>query len=315
MGHDGSMHAPDHRLQWSDLPLFVRLDIEETLGTPVVEALGQRGGYSPSLAARCRLADGRRVFIKSVSGAQNPDSPAMMRREREIASCLPPEAPAPALLHAIDDGEWISLVFEDVEGTLPSTPWDPHDLLRVLDATRRLGDLAPRCRLRTVAQQYGAMFTGWRTLAGEDPNEIHDRWCREHVDELAASEARWERVTVGDGLIHGDVRSDNVILTPDGRVVFVDWTSTCTGAGWFEVLAMLPSVELEGGGEPESVLERVGLGQLDPSAQTPLVAALAGYFADRGRLPDPPGLPTLRPFQRAQGDVTVKWLQRLWDRH
>jgi len=308
------MYRPDHRLQWSDLPTWVRVDIEETLGTSVVEALGQRGGYSPSLAARCRLADGGRVFIKAVSAAQNPDSPAMMRRESEIASCLPPRAPAPTLLHTIDDGEWIALVFEDIEGTLPATPWDPHDLQRVIDATRRLGDLVPRCRLRTVAQQYGAMFTGWRTLAQEDPNDINDPWCRAHVDELAATEGRWEQMTVGDGLIHGDVRSDNVILTSDGRVVFVDWTSTCTGAGWFEVLAMLPSVQLEGGGEPESVLEQGGLGHLAPTVQTPLVAALAGYFAERGRLPDPPGLPTLRPFQRAQGEVAIAWLRRLWDR-
>jgi hypothetical protein len=308
------MQTPDHRLQWSDLPGFVRVAIEGTLGTSVVEALGQRGGYGPSLAARCRLADGRRVFIKAVSAAQNPDSPDMMRREREIAACLPPDAPAPALLDSIDDGEWIALVFEDIEGTSPATPWDPHDLLRVIDATRRLGDLVPRGHLRTVAEQYGTMFMGWRILAREDPAEIRDPWCREHVDELAAAEARWEQVTVGDGLIHGDVRSDNVLLTPDGRVVFVDWTSTCTGTGWFEVLAMLPSVELEGGGEPESVLERVGLDDLASAAQAPLVAALAGYFAERGRLPDPPGLPTLRPFQRAQGDVSTAWLRRLWDR-
>jgi hypothetical protein len=135
-----------------------------------------------------------------------------------------------------------------------------------------------------------------------------------HLDELAATEARWESVTKGDGLIHGDVRSDNVLLADDGRVVFVDWTSTCIGAGWFEVLAMLPSVELEGGGTPESVLERVGLDDLGVDSMLPLVAALAGYFVERGRLPDPPGLPTVRAFQRAQGEVTIAWLRRLWDR-
>ena len=139
-------------------------------------------------------------------------------------------------------------------------------------------------------------------------------WCRERLDDLAAIEARWEETTVGDGLIHGDVRSDNVLLADDGRVTFVDWTSTCTGAGWFEVLAMLPSVQLEGGGEPESALARAGLADLDVAAMLPLVAALAGYFVERGRLPDPPGLPTVRAFQRAQGEVTIAWLRRLWDR-
>ncbi len=308
------MHAPGHRLQWSDLPAFVRVEIEGALGSAVVEAIGQRGGYGPSLAARCRLADGRRVFVKAVSPAQNPESPVMMRRESEIAACLPPDVPAPALLHTIDDDEWIALVFEDIDGTLPATPWDPHELQRVIGATRRLGHLVPRRPIRTVAEQYGAMFTGWRILAREDRDNIGDRWCRERVDELAAAEARWEQATVGDGLIHGDVRSDNVLLSADGRVVFVDWTSTCTGAGWFEVLAMLPSVELEGGGEPESVLDRAGLDHFDTQTQTPLVAALAGYFTERGRLPDPPGLPTLRPFQRAQAEVSVAWLRRIWDR-
>jgi hypothetical protein len=40
---------------------------------------------------------------------------------------------------------------------------------------------------------------------------------------------------------------------------------------------------------------------------------MAGYFAERGRLPDPPGLPTLRPFQRAQGEVATAWMRRLWE--
>ena len=134
------------------------------------------------------------------------------------------------------------------------------------------------------------------------------------ISDLAVAESLWEAVSVGPGLIHGDVRSDNVLLTDDGRVTFVDWTSTCTGASWFEVLLMLPSIALEGGGEPEAVLAQSGFGALDVATQLPVVAAMAGYFADRGRLPDPPGLPTLRPFQRAQGEVTVAWLRRLWDR-
>jgi aminoglycoside phosphotransferase (APT) family kinase protein len=165
-----------------------------------------------------------------------------------------------------------------------------------------------------VAAHYGAMFTGWRVLATEDRDApTIDEWCRHRLDELAAIEPRWEETTAGDGLVHGDVRRDNVLLNDCGRVTFVDWTSTCTGAPWFEVLAMLPSVELEGGGEPESVLALAGMDDLDAGTVLPLVAALAGYFVERGRLPDPPGLPTVRKFQRAQGEVTVAWLRRLWD--
>jgi len=308
------MNAPGHRLQWADLPAVLRAEIESTLGSAVIEAVGQRGGYGPSLAARCALADGRRVFIKAVSPAQNPDSPVMSRREARIARRLPANAPAPALLHTLDDGEWVTLVFDEVDGRHPREPWEPDELDRVFAAIRALGELQPMRPMRTVAQQYGAMFTGWRTLARDAPDAVADHWLRAHLGELAAVEARWEDVSVGAGIIHGDVRSDNVLFTADDRVVFVDWTSTCTGASWLEVLLMLPSVALEGGGEPETVLARAGLAALDRDTQLPVVAALAGYFAEQGRLPDPPGLPTLRPFQRAQGEVANAWLRRLWER-
>ena len=307
------MTEPGHRIQWGDVPAYVRADLERALGSAVVEAVNQRGGYGPSLAARCGLADGRRAFIKAVSPAQNPDSPGMMRREGRIADALPADAPAPALLHAYDDGEWVALAFAEVDGRLPHTPWHADELDRVLAATLALGELVPRRPVHPVAQQYGALFNGWRVLATEARDAPMDDWCRAHLDGLAALEAEWEEATRGDGLIHGDVRSDNVLLTADDGVIFVDWTSTCTGAPWFEVVALLPSIQLEGGGEPDAVLERIGL-DIPPDQLVPLVVAIAGYFAERGRLPDPPGLPTLRAFQRAQGAVTNAWLRRLWDR-
>jgi Ser/Thr protein kinase RdoA (MazF antagonist) len=234
----------------------------------------------------------------------------MMRREAVVAGALPAGAPAPALLHVYDDGEWVALAFAEVDGRLPHTPWDADELDRVFTAVRALGALVPRGPLSTVAQQYGEMFTGWRTLARDSPDHVDDPWCRARLDDLATTEAGWEDATRGDGLIHGDVRSDNVLLTND-RVVFVDWTSTCTGAPWFEIVALLPSIELERGGEPEAVLARLGL-DIPRDALLPLVVAIAGYFAERGRLPDPPGLPTVRAFQRAQGVVTNAWLRRLW---
>ncbi|MFI7404394.1 aminoglycoside phosphotransferase family protein, partial [Streptomyces sp. NPDC049541] len=40
------------------------------------------------------------------------------------------------------------------------------------------------------------------------------------------------------------------------------------------------------------------------------LAALAGYFVAHALQPPPPGLPTLRAFQRAQGDTALAWLRR-----
>jgi len=40
-----------------------------------------------------------------------------------------------------------------------------------------------------------------------------------------------------------------------------------------------------------------------------VLAGIAGYFLHTSRLPDPPGLPTVRAFQRAQGDALLPWLK------
>ena len=48
----------------------------------------------------------------------------------------------------------------------------------------------------------------------------------------------------------------------------------------------------------------------DPEAVTANLAALAGFLVGASRLPAPPGLPTLRSFQRGQGLVALEWLRR-----
>jgi hypothetical protein len=41
-----------------------------------------------------------------------------------------------------------------------------------------------------------------------------------------------------------------------------------------------------------------------------VLAALAGFFLQRTTLPPPPGLSTLREFQRGQGIEALAWLRR-----
>ena len=48
----------------------------------------------------------------------------------------------------------------------------------------------------------------------------------------------------------------------------------------------------------------------DPDRVNAVLAALAGFFVHRSTLPPPPGLPTLREFQRAQGAESLAWLRR-----
>jgi Phosphotransferase enzyme family len=136
-----------------------------------------------------------------------------------------------------------------------------------------------------------------------------DPWARRHLDALAELEAGWPSAVAGPTLAHGDVRADNILLTP-GRVVFVDWPYACLAAPWFDLVGMLPSVTLAGGPPPEEILAAHPLAAAaDPAAVTAVVAALAGYFTRQARRPAPAGIPAVRAFQAAQGRVALDWLR------
>jgi aminoglycoside phosphotransferase (APT) family kinase protein len=301
------------RVPWQDLPEAVRRWAAEVLGSAVVDAASQPGGFSPGAACRLTLADGSRAFLKAVSASANPDSPDMHRREAAVAAALPAEVPAPALLGSYDDGEWVALLFADVDGRQPGEPWQLPDLGRVISALDGLHQLltpSPLDGVPAVQEMYSGTLSGWRDLAAAGGGGDLDDWSARNLHSLADLEADWAAAAAGTTLLHSDVRADNVLITADG-VVFVDWPGACTGAPWFDVVAFAPSVAMQGGPEPDWVLASSRTGSAaDPDAVTAVVAAVAGYFTRQALRPAPPGLPTVRAFQAAQGAHARAWLRR-----
>jgi hypothetical protein len=303
------------RLPWEQIPAELRAAAEHCLGGTVTAAHTQPGGYSPGAAARLELDTGRRAFAKAVGPELNPDSPGIYRAEARIAAALPAAAWAPEFLGVIDSGGWVVLLFEDIDGAPPAVPWRPPELARVLAAMTDLAAALTPAPVATpgIAEVHGASFTGWRQLAAE-PRAARDQdpldpWARDYLAELAGLEAGWADAAQGASLIHADLRSDNILLTA-GRVVFVDWPWACRAAPWVDLVAMLPSITLEGGPPPGEILAAHPVTRgADPQAVTAVVAALAGYFIRQSRQPGPPGLPTVRAFQAAQGKVALDWLR------
>ena len=309
--------ATGSRLHWEDLPHHVRQAIEGRLPAPVVEAVTQPGGLSPGLAARLRLADSSRLFVKAVSAARNPDSPRFHRREATIAAALPPSVPAPRFLWSYEDGEWVALAFEDINGRHPTLPWRLEELDRVLVAISALiAGLTPSpIELITIAERLHDHFRGWRRLAeaptDHDPLDGLDPWAQRNLERLADLESGWEGASVGETLLHFDLRADNILITED-RVIFVDWPHAARGAGWLELAQILPSIAMQGGPMPWEIFDRHPLGRAAPAEFVPpVVAAISGFFIYGSRLPAPPGLPTLRALQRDQGRPALRWLKRL----
>lgn len=307
------------RTPWEALPAHVHDAVARLLGSPVTRAVTQVGGFSPGTAARVRAADGTRAFVKAVSAEVNPHSPELHRAEARNAAALPAGVPAPRLLGTHDDGTWVVLVFEEVAGRQPHVPWRDGELVRVLRAVERLGRaLTPSpVAAPSVADSLGDDFDGWRRLLDGEAGDVGGRldpWTVEQLPELAQLAAPWAESATGDTLAHGDLRADNMLLTDDGEVVFVDWPHAVLAAPWFDLLVMLPCVRAQGGPDPEELFSRHPLAEgADPSGVTATLAGLAAFFVEHSLLPPPPGLPTLRAFQRAQGDAALGWLRTRWE--
>jgi hypothetical protein len=282
-------------------------------GGPPTSARDLAGGFSPGATTVLACPD-RAIFVKAVGADLNPDSPDFHRREAAISVALPVAPQLPRLLDVYDDGDWVALAFDAVDGRPPACPWDADELreaVHALDGLHQLLTPSPAASAPPASFRLTPLLGGWSALASQPKAPVGlDEWARRHLAQLAQLESDWPEAVVGDTLLHCDVRSDNMLVTDRG-VVFVDWPHACVGAAEFDLLAWAPSVALEGGPSPESLLGMYPRGRAaDPYALTVLVAALSGFFVAHSLRPPPPGLPTLRTFQAAQGAVALSWLRR-----
>jgi hypothetical protein len=289
----------------------VRRAIEMRLGGNVVEAVTQPGGFSPGLAARLRLNNGRRVFVKAVSEKSNPDTPLMHRREAQIVAALPTSAPAPRLLWTLDEGGWVILAFEDVDGRHPGAPWTESDLALVVNALKKMAaDLTPS-PIATGVTASGAFegdINGWR-IALERGEKRLDRWSLKHLARLVDLESQAPAAAAGETLLHFDTRADNILIAGD-RVYVLDWPSARIGAAFVDWLIMAPSVAMQGGPAPDDFMTRFDVSGVSRQDFEAILCSTAGYFVMRALEPAPPGLPTVRAFQAAQGKTALEWLRK-----
>jgi hypothetical protein len=297
------------RPPYDALPAVVRAWADESLGSPVAAWTSEPGGFSPGVAARVTCVDGTRAFVKAVSADVNAHSPEMHRTEAQVTSSLPPLLGAPRLLSSYDDGTWVALLLEQVDGRPPVTPWEPDELAAALRALDRLAVEPALPGLRSAAEVLAEDFTGWRQLAEDPPGDL-DAWQAAHLEELAELEAGAMDAASGDRLLHLDARGDNMLVRPDGEVVLVDWPWAAAGNPVLDLVAFLPSAMLDGVTDPEALLASTRVGRDSKAADvTALLAAFVGMMEWHRRQPPPPGIETVREFQAAQGRVAGSWLR------
>ena len=150
------------------------------------------------------------------------------------------------LSHDEGEGGWIVLVFEDVEGRNPAVPWRSSELDQILDTLASLSELLtpsplPPGLVGVVSDWEVICGWHWRKLAEERPASI-DAWSARHLDTLAGLEAEAPAAATGNTLLHLELRADNLLLTPEDRVLVVDWPHARVGASWVDAVFFAPSV-------------------------------------------------------------------------
>jgi hypothetical protein len=300
------------------LPDAVRRRTSALAGSAVVHAESVTAGFSNGFAGALSLADGRRVFAKVIAEHINPVGVRMYREEAEVLALMPRWAPVPALIDVVDadiDGEqWVCLLIEHVDGRAPDLR-RAGELGRITDLTVRLArlDPCPIAGLPRIADAAGT-FDRWRHVDRADPGlASYGPWLPTNLDRLEGVAAGWSTAIDGTALVHGDFRPDNIIVT-DASAWAVDWPGASVGAPWVDSLLMLPALAmLDGGPSPADVAaSHPLLTGVDPDALDAVSAAALGYFVTSSLLEPPPGLPTIRAFQRAQAEVLIRWLRDRW---
>lgn len=222
---------------------------------------------------------------------------------------LPPSLPVATLIGVVDDGDWVALVTEWIAGRNPDAT-SASDVGRLLHLVQIVASQLAPARLLPFAEAHPDLLGNWVKLDDDPPPEL-DAWSRQHLAELAGLDLLAPTASSGPSLVHADVRTDNVVLAAAGRHldVMVDWPAACVGADWIDLLGLLPALHLDGGPPPAEVFDHHPLGRAaDPAAVDAVLASITGYFVRQSFLPPPPGIPTVRAFQRAQGAIARRWL-------
>jgi aminoglycoside phosphotransferase (APT) family kinase protein len=303
------MAASKDRLRWEEMPLPIRAEVERLTGGTVIAARNCPGGFSPGLASRLTVAGGRRVFVKAMDADAWPAEAIAHRAEAVIAAALPATVPAPRFLGAFDDGHWVVLAFEDVDGAEPSRPWDPADLRRVVGAVRRLAATPAPTTLPHAHPRMG----GWAELAGDRSRLArlpdHSRWAADHIARLVRLEQEGLTAARGRSLVHFDLYPHNVLLTP-GEVRFVDWPHARLGAPVVDLVIVLSSAAADGIDPEPFLCGRAGTAEPEPAAVDAVLAAHAGFLVGGGLSPAPAGLEPIVEAKLHLGLGVVNWLRQ-----
>ena len=293
------------RLEWQHLPPAVRRFVEGRLGSQVVRAESQGGGFTPGFASRLTGEDGSRIFVKAANKQAQKQFAEAYAEEVHNLRLLPGGLPVPRLLWSHEDERWIVVGFECVEGSQPRRPWRATQLDACLDSLEVIADALtpapPSFGLSPIAEEIPALVTGWDHVRAKDPD-----WP--HLAEAATLAARLPSLEDRVGFVHADARDDNFVMAGDGTALLCDWNWPALGPVWLDAVDLMMTAHGDGLDADALVARRALTKDVDPEHIDVWLAALCGFMLVCRDRPVPPTSPYLRVHNRWWSEAAWSWL-------
>lgn len=310
---------------WRDVPVLLRKQIESLMGSRIRTATRVFGGYGPSATFRIFLEDGRSVFAKGAGKGSNEENWRVVPLEeaiyREITAI---QAVSPTYFGSVQMEGWHLLLLEDLQDTRKVPPWTEA---LAFQAVRGLA----KFHLKGIAEAEKvpvmpatSLMDSWKNIREnatdkeyflslfQDERPIAEEWLHNAIDTLVEAATDMMNPHQPWGLIHTDLRSDNLCFRK-GELVLFDWPCAARGPLICDLTFFAPSVAGEGGPTAEHLLREYKKVMGDSGVRFPdfaeraAAAATAGYFASRAGRPYVPALPRLRQIQRLQLVPALRW--------
>lgn len=304
------------RPAWADLPVELRTAIAARLGSPVVWATSAGGGFTRGFAGVLDTASGQRFFVKAASLEHERHLADWQYREVAITGALPAAVPAARPRWSLTAAGYYATCLDAVDGAVPQLPWSPPQLRAALDAWATAAEALADPPAELLAIDLPPLsyllehdLSWWTEIsAGREPAPALPSYAADRLDELVALERLAPEHGRGDGVIHGDLRLDNIMIDGAGRGWICDWTWCCRGAPFFDTATLLVTAHASGLDADRLFAEHPTGRDVPAEALDAMLAAMSGYWLTRAESGPSSASPYIRGHQRWSGEMALHWL-------